>query len=210
VLAGRLEDYANRSDVLVLALPRGGVPVGFGIATELNAPLDVFLVRKLGLPRHEDVAIGAIASGGIRVLNPDVVGPFGVTDQVIDTVTAREQRVLERLERLYRDGHPAAEIRDHTVIFVDDGVATGSTMHAGVQALRRVGPARLVIAVPTALPEQCEQLGREADEIVCAITPSYFRAAGQLYEDFSHTTDEEVADLLALNAIRQRASMVAR
>jgi predicted phosphoribosyltransferase len=189
--------YANRPDVLVLALPRGGVPVAYEVAHALRAPLDVFLVRKLGVPGHEELAMGAVATGGVRVLNHDIVRALRIPDEVIDAVTAREQAELARRERLYRGDRPPADVRGRTVVLVDDGLATGATMLAAVQALRQQHPARVVVAVPIAPPETCEQLRTEVDEVVCAFTPEPFRAVGLWYEDFTPTTDDEVRDLLA-------------
>lgn len=196
VLASQLEEYAKRPDVVVLALPRGGVPVAFEVAEALNAPLDVFLVRKLGVPGHEELAMGAIASGGIRVLNRDVVRALNVPQNVIDGVAEAERRELERRERLYRGDRPRVDVRGRTVILVDDGLATGATMRAAVAALRQEDPDRIVVAVPTAAPETCDEFRDEVDEIVCAITPEPFYAVGLWYEDFSQTTDEEVRSLL--------------
>ena len=196
-LARELAAYANRPDVIVLALPRGGVPVGYEIAQALHAPLDVFLVRKLGVPGHEEYAMGAIASGGVSVLNEEVVQRLGISPYQIETVAAREQRELERRERAYRGDRPEPEIRGRTVILVDDGLATGASMQAAVLALRRLQPARIVVAVPVAAPETCEQLREIADEVVCATTPEPFYAVGLWYEDFSQTSDEEVRALLA-------------
>ena len=197
VLAQVLAGYANRSDVFVLALPRGGVPVAYEVADVLHAPLDVFVVRKLGVPGHEEYAMGALASGGVRVLNDEVVQRLGISDAAVDAVTRHEQRELERRERLYRDGRPLPDMRGRTVILVDDGLATGSTMLAAVRALRAQQPARIVVAVPTAAAETCVQLRSEADEVVCATTPEPFGAVGMWYDDFSQTSDEEVRELLA-------------
>ena len=195
-LAERLTEYAGRSDVLVLALPRGGVPVACEVAATLDAPLDVFLVRKLGVPGQEELAMGAIASGGVRVLNEHVVEMVGVSDQEIDEVAAREQQELERREREYRNGRPAPRIRGRTVILIDDGLATGSTMRAAVQAVRRQGASRVVVAVPVAAASTCDEFRAEVDDVVCAVTPEPFYAVGLWYEDFSQTTDEEVRRLL--------------
>jgi len=195
-LARRLRPYAARPDVLVLALPRGGVPVAYEVARTLGAPLDVFLVRKLGVPGQEELAMGAIATGGIRVLNDEVVTALQIPDEVIDSVAEEEWRELERRERAYRDGRPPPDVRGRTVILIDDGLATGSTMRAAVAALRRLGPARLVVAVPVASADTCEDLGAEVDEVVCACTPEPFHAVGLWYEDFTQTSDEEVRDLL--------------
>jgi predicted phosphoribosyltransferase len=196
-LATKLMTYANRPDVLVLALPRGGVPVAYEVARTLRAPLDVFLVRKLGVPGHEELAMGALATGGLRVLNEDVVQALGIPEEVIASVVARERQELERRERLYRDDRPAPEVRGRVVILVDDGLATGSTMRAAVAALRQQRPARIVVAVPVGSPETCAELNAEADEAVCARTPEPFYAVGLWYDDFAQTTDDEVHDLLA-------------
>src|SRR6516165_9660089 len=195
-LAERLIDYAGRSDLLVLALPRGGVPVGFEVAQALEAPLDIFVVRKLGVPGHEELAMGAIASGGTCVLNNDVIAALKPPFHVIQEVAARKREELERRERAYRGDRPPLEVRGRTVILVDDGLATGSTMRAAVAALRRLEPARLIVAVPTAAPSTCVEIGEVADGCICAITPEPFYAVGIWYEDFSQTTDEEVRDLL--------------
>ena len=197
LLAVQLAAYANRPDVLVLALPRGGVPVAYEVARALNAPLDVFLVRKLGVPGYEELAMGAVATGGVRVLNDQIVDGLRIPDYVIDAVAAQEQQELRRRERLYRGGRPPPDARGRTVILVDDGLATGATMHAAIKALRQQQPARIVVAVPTASPETCEALRAEVDEVICAMTPEPFHAVGLWYEDFSQTTDEEVHDLLA-------------
>jgi predicted phosphoribosyltransferase len=197
LLAAKLTEYANRPDVLVLALPRGGVPVAHEVARALNTPLDLFLVRKLGVPGHEELAMGAVATGGLRVLNDHVVDSLRLPDSVIDKVTTQERQELTRRERLYRGGRPHADVRGQIVILVDDGLATGATMHAAIAALRQQQPARLVVAVPTAAPETCEALKTEVDEVICAITPEPFHAVGLWYEDFSQTTDEEVCELLA-------------
>jgi len=196
-LAAKLAPYADRPDVLVLALPRGGVPVGYEVARELGAPLDVFLVRKLGVPGHEELAMGAVATGGVRVLNDQVVRALGIPDYVIDAVAEWEERELARRERLYRGDRPPPDVRGKTVILVDDGLATGATMNAAIQALREQQPARIVVAVPTASPEACDELRKEVDDAICAVTPEPFYAVGLWYENFSQTTDEEVRELLA-------------
>jgi putative phosphoribosyl transferase len=197
LLAAELREYSERPDTIVLALPRGGVPVAFEIAVALNAPLDVFLVRKLGLPGQEELAMGAIASGGVRVLNADVIDYLGVPGEVIERVARDEKRELERRHRVYRDDLPPPEVRGRTVILVDDGLATGSTMRAAVAALRQQQPSRIIIAVPVAPPNACDELKRDVDEIVCLLTPEPFDGVGRWYSDFSQTTDQEVRDLLA-------------
>jgi predicted phosphoribosyltransferase len=205
-LAARLMHYTGRPDVLVLALPRGGVPVGYEVARALGAPLDVFLVRKLGVPGREELAMGAIASGGVRVLNEEVIRLLRIPDEVIDRVAEEELRELERREQAYRDGRPAPSVCDRTVILVDDGLATGSSMRAAVQALRQQGPARIVVAAPVGAPETCAAMGEAADEAVCAQEPEHFAAVGLWYEDFTQTTDEEVRDLLARPAASPEAA----
>lgn len=195
-LARMLTGYADRPDAIVLALPRGGVPVGFEVARALNLPLDVFLVRKLGLPGQEELAMGAIASGGVRVLNHEVIEALDVPPEVVDDVAAAEERELARRERLYRDDRPPLDVRGKTVILVDDGLATGSTMRAAVAALRQRGPARIIVAVPVGAAETCAALGQEADHVVCAFVPERFHAVGLWYQNFDQTTDEEVHDLL--------------
>src|SRR3979411_888922 len=195
-LAQHLREYAGRPDVLVLALPRGGVPVAFEVARALHAPLDVFLVRKLGLPGHEELAMGAIASGGARVLNQDVVQPLNIPEELIQVVAAKEQRELERREREYREGRPPIDVRGRTVILVDDGLATGSSMRVAAFALRQKQPAQIIVAVPVAARDSCEELESVADKVVCAVTPEPFWGVGQWYEDFSQTSDAEVRDLL--------------
>jgi putative phosphoribosyl transferase len=169
--------------------------VAFEVARALNAPLDVFIVRKLGVPGHEEYAMGAIASGGVRVLNPQAAG-LGIPQHALESVAAREQSELERRERLYRGDRPPPVLEDHVVILVDDGLATGSTMRAAVTAVQQLKPRRVVVAVPVAAPETCDEFRREVDEVVCALTPAYFRAVGIWYEDFEQTTDEEVHALL--------------
>jgi predicted phosphoribosyltransferase len=204
VLASKLSQFANRRDVVVLALPRGGVPVGFEVAKALNAPLDVFVVRKLGLPGHEELAMGAIASGGIRVLNEDLIRGLGIPQEVIDAVAAKEERELERREREYREGRPPIDVRGRTVILVDDGLATGSSMRVAALALRQRQPAKIIVAVPVASAVTCSEFESEVDKVVCAVTPEPFLAVGQWYRDFSQTSDEEVRELL-----RQAATLPA-
>jgi predicted phosphoribosyltransferase len=196
-LAKRLGAYANRAEAIVLALPRGGVPVAYEVARALHAPLDVFLVRKLGVPGHEELAMGAVATGDVRVLNAEVVRALGIPSSVIDAVAAWELEEVRRRERLYRGDRPPPDVRGKTVILVDDGLATGSTMLAAVKALRLQQPARIVVAVPIAAPDTCELLRAEVDDVVCAVTPEPFYAVGLWYQDFSQTTDEEVRELLA-------------
>jgi predicted phosphoribosyltransferase len=195
-LAARLAGYAGRSDVLVLALPRGGVPVAFEVVEALGAPLDVFLVRKLGVPGQEELAIGAIASGGVCLLNDDVVRALRINPEVIDRIAATEQAELQRRERQYRGNRPAPDVSGKIVILIDDGLATGASMRVAVAALRQRHPARLVVAVPIASPGVCDEFRQEVDEVVCGRTPEPFYAVGLWYEDFSQTTDEEVQDLL--------------
>jgi predicted phosphoribosyltransferase len=195
-LALRLDQYRGRGDVVVLALPRGGVPVAYEVARALEAPLDVFLVRKLGVPGYGELAMGAIASGGVRVLNDDVVSWYRIPSEVIADVARNEQLELERRERAYRDGRPPIELHDRVVILVDDGLATGSTMKAAVEAVRAQRPAKVVVAVPVGAAETCHEFSQVADETVCARAPARFVAVGQWYRDFSQTTDEDVRELL--------------
>ena len=195
-LARRLERYVGRADLVVLALPRGGVPVAYEIAQTLRAPLDVLVVRKLGVPGHEELAMGAIAGGGIRVLHDEVIRAVGLPPAVLDQVTHDEERELLRREEAYRGTRAALPVEDRVVILVDDGLATGSTMRAAITAIRQRRPARIVVAVPVAAPDTCEELRNEADEVYCAATPAIFFGVGQWYEDFSQTTDEEVRSLL--------------
>jgi putative phosphoribosyl transferase len=201
-LAEKLDKYAGRDDVLVLGLPRGGVPVAYEVAQRLGAPLDVFIVRKLGVPGFEELALGAIASGGVRVLNEDVVRALPNANEFIESVTAKEMEELERREQRYRDGRPAPEPRGRTVILVDDGLATGATMRAAVAALRQRGAAKIVVAVPVGAADTCREFEAEVDDTVCAIASEWFQAVGQYYEDFSQVTDEEVRELLMRAAQR--------
>jgi predicted phosphoribosyltransferase len=196
LLAARLSRYAGRTDTIVLALPRGGVPVAFEIARALAAPIDVFLVRKLGLPGQEELAMGAIATGGVRVLNREVVSYLHIPERTIEAVATKEQQELERRERLYRGDSPVCEVRGRTVILVDDGLATGSTMRAAIAALKKLEPERLVVAVPVAPPSTVDQLYQEVDEVVCLLMPEQFDGVGRWYRDFSQTSDDEVRSLL--------------
>jgi predicted phosphoribosyltransferase len=191
-LAGLLGHYAGRDDLLVLGLPRGGVPVAYQVARALGAPLDVFLVRKLGVPGREELAMGAIASGGVRVVNRNLVEGLGIPAAMVERTVAAEQRELDRREHAYREERPPPEVKDKVVVLVDDGLATGSTMRAAIAAVRRLGPARLVVAVPTAPSVTCQELRHEADEVVCATTPARFRAVGLSYRQFPQVSDEEV------------------
>jgi len=197
LLADKLMNYAHRADVLVLALPRGGVPVGYEVAQALIAPLDVFVVRKLGVPGHEELAMGAIASGGVRVLNRSVIESLGINEETLDGVAGRERCELERRERAYRGERPMPEVQGRTVILVDDGIATGSTMKAAVEALRHLGAGRIVVAAPTAALSTVHEMRSDVDEFVAVMTPADFLGVGQWYENFSQTTDDEVRDLLA-------------
>lgn len=203
LLADALMKYADRNDVIVLGLPRGGVPVAYEVAKSLNAPLDVFIVRKLGVPGHRELAMGAIATGGVRVINEDVVWQLGLSQLTIDAVAAEEQIELARREQAYRGHSNAPRIRNKIVILVDDGIATGSTMYAAVRAVRQQQPALIIVAAPVAALSSCEKLEREADEFVALITPENFYGVGQWYEDFSQTSDEEVKGLL----VRARANL---
>jgi putative phosphoribosyl transferase len=195
-LARRLSHLNGRNDVVVLALPRGGVPVAHVVARALDAPLDVFVVRKLGLPGHPEYAMGAIASGGVRVVNDEVVTLYRIPQPVIDAIAREEQLELERRERTYREGRPCIDLRGKTVVLVDDGLATGSTMKAAVEAVRAHGPVRIIVAVPVGSRMTCREFAEIADEIVCARAPEHFAAVGQWYDDFRQTTDEEVRALL--------------
>jgi len=196
VLAERLGAWRGRADVLVLALPRGGVPVGFEVARALGAPLDIFLVRKLGMPGDEEVALGAIAAGGVRVLDRELIEQCGIGPETLARLTEREEREIARRNRLYRGERPAPDAHGRTVILVDDGLATGATMRAAVEALRKEAPARLIVGVPVAAKETCEALRDEVDDIICARTPEPFWAVGDWYQDFEQTSDEEVQQLL--------------
>ena len=196
LLAGELDEYAGRNDVVVLALPRGGVPVAFEVARSLAAPLDVFPVRKLGVPGHEELAVGAIGVGGVRVTNPLVVAEARMAEHEIDAIAEVETRELERQERLFRGERPPLELRGRTAILVDDGLATGATMRAAAAGVRRQGAAKVVVAVPAAATDTCQLLAEEADEVICLTTPEPFHAVGLWYDDFSETSDDEVRELL--------------
>jgi predicted phosphoribosyltransferase len=200
LLAEKLGEYAERKDVIVLGLPRGGVPVAYEIAKQLHAPLDVFIVRKLGVPGFEELAAGAIASGDICVFNEDVMRAIPHAQQTIEAVSAREKAELQRREQIYRGGRPPPQVRAQTVILVDDGLATGATMRAAVKALRESGAAKIVAAVPVSPPDTCTEIRQLADETICLSTPEFFHAVGQYYEDFSQTSDDDVRELLARRA----------
>jgi predicted phosphoribosyltransferase len=202
VLASRLRQFSGRHDVVVLALPRGGVPVGYEVAEALHVPLDVFVVRKLGTPGQEELAMGALAPGGITVLNREVIQALEIPRQIIDAAVRREQSELERREREYREGRPAADVKGRTVIVVDDGLATGSSMRVAARALRKQGATKIVVAVPVAARSTCEEFEGEADQLICAATPEPFWAVGQWYRNFTQTTDDEVRELLARAAAR--------
>lgn len=195
-LASKLTAYANREGVLILALPRGGVPAAYEVAKALNAPLDIFLVRKLGVPGNEELAMGAIATGNVVVLNEEVIRTLDVPRAEIDIVAKKEKQELERREQIYRGDYPPPDVRGHTAILIDDGLATGSTMRAAVVALRKQQPDRIVVAVPAAAESTCNEFRSEVDEVICAITPEPFLAVGMWYEDFSQTTDDEVREIL--------------
>ncbi len=197
ILAGELADYANRSDAIILALPRGGVPVAFEVAKALNAPLDVLVVRKLGVPEQEELAMGAIASGGVRIINEHIINLVNISEDTIARVAAQEERELERRERLYRGDRADLDLEGRIVILVDDGLATGATMWAAVASVRRQHPAKIVIAVPVAASATCQELQVAVDEIVCVATPDPFYSVGLWYEDFPQTTDDQVRQLLA-------------
>jgi putative phosphoribosyl transferase len=196
-LAESLSAYRGRDDAIVLGLPRGGVPVAYEVARQLGLPLDVFVVRKLGVPGYEELAMGAIASGNVSVLNEDVIGALPNSEAILEMVIVQEKIELERQEARYRQNRPAPDLRRRVVILVDDGLATGATMRAAAAALRKQGVAKIVVAVPVGAPETCQALNSEVDEMICAFIPQFFYGVGQFYEDFSQTTDEEVRELLA-------------
>src|SRR5687768_1307277 len=198
-LARRLDHLRDEEDLIVLALPRGGVPVAYEVARALDAPLDVFIVRKLGVPGHEELAMGAIASGGVRVINEDVLRFVTVSPKTIDAVAAREEKELERREKSYRGGKPPLDVTGKRVVVVDDGLATGATMRAAVQALRKMNAREIIVAVPVAAAETCAEFRPTVDKLVCLRAPLHFQAVGLWYDDFSQTSDEEVHDLLARN-----------
>jgi predicted phosphoribosyltransferase len=206
ILAVQLAEYRGRPDVLVLGLPRGGVPVAFEVAQALGAPLDVYLVRKLGVPGHAELAMGAIASGGVRVVNQAMLRSLRISPQQLDAVIRAEEAELRRQERVYRGDRPPPDVSGRTAILVDDGLATGATMQAAVAALRSAGPKEVVVAVPVAPPETCAELEAEADRVVCALTPEPFYAVGAWYRDFSQTSDDEVRELLRRNQAVRAAS----
>ncbi len=202
LLAQKLETFASQRDVLLIALPGGGVPVAYEIGQALNLPLDVFVVRKLGVPGQEELAMGAIAMGGTRVFNRPLIQGLNLSEETINRVIAREERELERRQHLYRDARPFPDLRNRTVILVDDGLATGATMYVALQALQQLNPAHLIVAVPVAARQTCEQLRDEAEEVICAITPEPFDGVGRWYRNFSQVTDDEVIGLL--NRARDR------
>lgn len=206
VLAGRLSSYAHRDDVLLLALPRGGVPVGAEVARALGVPLDILVVRKLGLPGQPEYAMGAIAMGDVRVLNTQVIQQLALSYSAIDLVTRAEIRELHRREKLYRGDRAMPVVEGRVLILVDDGMATGASMRAAVQALRDLHPARIVVAVPVSSPQTCHLLTQDADEVICARTPERFRSVGQWYERFEQTSDEEVRRVLA-DAVQQPSAL---
>jgi predicted phosphoribosyltransferase len=196
LLASKLKQYAKRPDVIVLALPRGGVPVAYQVAITLDLPLDIFLVRKLGVPGQEELAMGAIASRGVRVLNQDIIEALQIPESIIDAVAAKEERELERREKFYRQDTPPIDVTNKTVILIDDGLATGATMRAAAEVLKQQKVTRIVIAVPVAAESTCRELSQLVDEMICALTPEPFYGVGYWYDDFSQTSDSEVIELL--------------
>jgi putative phosphoribosyl transferase len=208
-LAEKLLHYKDRPNVLVLALPRGGVPVAYEVSRRLHAPLDIFVVRKLGMPGHEEMAIGAIATGGIRLLNEEITTLNNFPEHIIEAIARRETKELERRDRLYRSGRPAPQVDNRIAILVDDGLATGSSMRVATVALRRMKPAKIVVAVPVGAADTCDEIQRHADEVVCAATPEPFLAVGHWYADFSQTSDTEVRELLERAALPQGHVIVA-
>ncbi len=208
-LAAHLDKYANRADVIVLGVPRGGVPIAFEVATALNLPLDVFVLRKLGVPGHEELAFGAIGSGGVRVLDRGIVESLGLSELIIEAVTRAEKAELARREHIYRGGRPPLDLRGKTVILVDDGIATGASLTAGVHALRQMQPATIVIATPVAPQAAINRLRREVDDVICDASPARFYGVGQFYQDFSQVSDQEVNELLQI-ASRQHGELQMR
>lgn len=206
LLASRLSEYADRDDVVVLALPRGGVPVAYEVASALHAPLDVLSVRKLGVPGHEELAMGAIGSGGLKALNYDVIDALGIEREQVAGVAEREARELERRERVYRDSRPYPQVEGKTVILIDDGLATGASMLVAVKTLREKNPTKIVVAVPVGPPDTCAMLTESADDVICYAMPELFGGVGAWYDDFRQTTDEEVRELLARGTEWRRAS----
>lgn len=206
LLAVQLADYANNPDMLVLGLPRGGVPVAYQIAKAIHAPLDVWLVRKLGVPGQEELAMGAIASGSIMVLNNEIIQALGISQRVIQQVAADEKQELERRDRAYRGDHPPLNVQDRTIVLVDDGIATSSTLRAAIAALQQQQPKRIVVAAPVCPPSVCEALRSIVDEVICLATPEPLSSIGMWYEDFSQTTDDEVRELLQQSATELAAS----
>ena len=206
-LASKLNQFANLADVIVVGLPRGGLPVAYEVAHQLNAPLDLLVVRKLGVPGHEELAMGAIASGGVRLLNQDVLSHLGIPQDIIDLVIESEQRELERREREYRQNRPPLKLRGQTVIVVDDGLATGSSMHAAVTAIRQKQPKKIIVAVPVGARDTCESFHNEVDTMaICAITPESFQSVGAWYANFAPTTDDEVRTYLDRAGVTKRAA----
>jgi putative phosphoribosyl transferase len=205
-LAWRLEKYANRGDVVVLGIPRGGVPVAFEVARALRAPLDVFLLRKLGVPHQEELALGAIASGGVRVVDRQILRTLSISSREIESITAQAQQELKRRETAYRGDEPPVSVAGKIAILVDDGISTGASLLAGIRALRQLRPAKIVVAVPVAPAPDCERLAYEVDEMVCVATPEPFAAVGRFYDDFSQVEDEEVVALLARNQWAESAT----
>lgn|SRR5487761_75457 len=208
ILAALLTAYANRGDVLALALPRGGVPVGYEVARALHIPLDVLVVRKLGVPGEEELAMGALATGNVRILNENIVRSMHISDATIDRVTAREQKELDRRESLYRNNHPAYDVQGRTILLVDDGIATGATMAAAIKALKQQQPAQIIVAVPTAPPSTCQELVEEGIEIVCVMQPEPFFGVGYWYEQFPQVSDDEIASMLEQAGQEQPATEV--
>ncbi|MBO1065514.1 MULTISPECIES: phosphoribosyltransferase [Nostocales] len=204
LLAAQLTEYANRPDVLVLGLPRGGVPVAYEVAKELDAPLDVCLVRKLGVPGHKELAMGAIATGGVRVINENVVDWLRISPETINQVAAIEMRELDRRSHTYRGNRPLLKVKNHTIILVDDGIATGATIRAAIATLKKQQPGKLVVAVPVAAASTCEELQAEVDQVVCVMMPEDLCAIGIWYEDFQQTTDTEVCELLTRQKLLSR------